>query len=149
MHEFAKNTRIASLNAFGTALAVAKYPLSGSFISVEPFPWHVFVVTVGTLDSALTLQLQQDTSATQTGDIKNVTGAVLSIGAGDDNDVFVLEIEAMAALDLTEFTHITLNVTGPAAANDFASIVHYGCHAKIKPVTQPATTLGNIVVVAG
>lgn len=149
MHEFAKNTKIESLNAFGTAMVVAKYPLSGSFIPLEPYPWHVFVVTVGTLDSALTLQLQQDTSATQTASIKNVTGAVLSIGATDDADVFVLEIEAMSIIDLTGFTHITLDVTGPAGANDFLSIVHYGCHAKIKPVTQPATTLGNIVVVAG
>lgn len=149
MHEFAKNTKVQSLNAFGTAITVSKYPVSGSFIPVEPFPWHVFIVTVGTLNTALTLQLQQDKSATQTGDVKNVTNAVLSIGATDDGDVFILEIEAMSALDLDGFTHITLNATGAAGGDDFLSIVHLGRWAKIAPVTQPATTLGNIVVVAG
>ena len=149
MHEFAKNTRIESLNAIGTAIVDGKFPVSGSFISVEPFPWHAFVVTVGTLNSALTIQLQQDTGATQTASIKNVASAVLAVGATDDADVFILEIEAMSALDLAGFTHITLDITGAAGGDDFLSIVHYGRWAKIAPVTQPATTLGNIVVVAG
>lgn len=147
-HELITNTFLQTLNNFGTGIVDGKFPASASFISVEPFPWWIFLIRAGTLDSALTVQLQQDTSATQTGSIKNITGAVVTVGATDDNELFFIEIEVMAALDIgNDFTHVTLDITGAGGANDFLDIIALGRHAKTAPVTQAATTTG--VVVAG
>ncbi len=70
MHELVKNTYFQTLNNFNTAIVDGKFPVSGSFISAEPFPWWIFLIRVGTLNSAITVQVQQDTGATQTGSIK-------------------------------------------------------------------------------
>jgi hypothetical protein len=148
MHELARNTKLQTLNNFNTAIVDGKFPASGSFLSAEPFTWWTFLVRAGTLDSELTVQLQQDTGATQTASIKAVTGAVVTVEATDDNQLFYIEVQIMAGLDIANsFTHMTLDISGAAGGNDYLDIVALGCNAKIMPVTQPATTSG--VVVAG
>ena len=147
MHEFAKNTSLNTLNNFNTALTDTVFPASGSFISVQPYAWICFLLRAGTLDSALTLQVRQDTGATQTASITDVTGAVVAISATADNELFFIEIEIKGALDLVNFTHITLDVSGSGGANDFVDMMWLGLNAKTVPVTQPATSTG--VVIAG
>ncbi len=147
MHEFIKNNLVTLVNNFGTAIVDGKFPVSGSFVAAQPYPWWTFLIRVGTLNSALTVQLQQDTSATQTASIKNVTSAVRTIAADDDNELHYIEFEVKAALDLTGFTHFTLDITGAGGADDFLDIILLGHHAKSAPVTQAATVTG--VVIAG
>lgn len=148
MKEFAKNNLLATLNNFNTGLVDGKFPVSGSFIPAQPYTWFLFLLRAGTLDSALTVQLQQDTGVTQTASIKNITGAVVTIGAGDDDELFYIEIQVMGALDIgNDFSHLTLDVSGAGGANDYLDMIYFGLHAKTMPVTQPATTSG--VVVAG
>lgn len=146
MKELIKNTFFDALNDFNTAIVAGKFPASGSFLSAEPYPWWVFLIHAGTLDSETVVQLQQDTGVTQTGSVKNVSGALVTIAAGDDNDLFFIEIQVADALDIgNSFTHMTLNITGAAGANDYLDILVMGRHAKTMPVTQPATTSGVVV----
>ncbi len=148
MNEFAKNNYFTSLNNFNTAIVDGKFPVSGSFIPAQPYLWFLFIVRAGTLDSALTVQLQQDTGVTQTASIKAITGAVVTVGAGDDDELFYIEIKVRDALDIgNDFSHLTLDITGAAGGNDYLDILYVGRQAKTMPVTQPATTTG--VVVAG
>jgi hypothetical protein len=148
MHEFVENTFLGALNDFNTARVDGKFPASGSFISAQPYPWFVFLIKVGTLNSALTVQLQQDTGVTQTASIKNCTGAVVSIGATDDDELFYIEVEVRAAMDIANsFTHLTLDVSGAGGGDDYLDMMYFGCHGKTRPITQASTTSG--VVVAG
>ncbi len=148
MHEFVKNNGLNPINNFNTAIADGKFPASGSFIPAQPWLFITFLIRVGTLDSALTVQLQQDTSATQTASIKNVTGAVMVVAADDDNELQYIEVECRAALDIANaFTHFTLDITGQAGSDDYLDLIWIGHHAKTKPVTQVATVSG--VVIAG
>lgn len=147
MHEFIKNNLVTLVTNFGTAIVDGKFPASGSFVAAQPYPWWTFLIRVGALNSALTVQLQQDTSATQTASIKNVTSAVRTIAADDDNELHYIEFEVKAALDLAGFTHFTLDITGAAGGDDFLDIILLGHHAKTAPVTQAATVTG--VVIAG
>jgi len=130
------------------ALAVQHYPASGSYIYVGNYTHCAFVTYVGALDSAITLQVHQDTDATETASIADLTGATDVIAADDDDQVFVLEFETAKLTDT--FDYVTLDVTGPAGANDYACIVFYGWNAKTLPVTQPATfPSGNSVLLVG
>lgn len=149
MHEFVKNNLLFPINNFNTAITDGKFPASGSFINAQPHAWWTFLFRVGTLNSALTIQLQQDTSATQTGDIKNVSGAVsvLTIAADDDDELQYIEFEVKAALDLDGFTHFTLDISGAGGGDDYLDIILLGHHAKTAPVTQGATISG--IVIAG
>lgn len=146
MKELIANTYLAALNEFNTAIAPGKFPTSGSFLSAEPFPWWVFLIHVGTIDTETVVQLQQDTGVTQTGSVKNVTGAVVTIADDADNEIFYIEIQVADALDIgNSFTHMTLNITGATGSNDYLDILVLGRHAKTMPVTQPATTTGVVV----
>jgi len=147
MHELVKNTLLFPINNFNTAIVDGKFPASGSFMAAQPYPWWVFLIRVGTLTSALTVQLQQDTGVTQTASIKDVTGAVLTVAADDDNELQYIEFEVKAALDLTGFTHFTLDITGAAGSDDYLDIILLGCHGKSKPITQGSNISG--VVIAG
>jgi len=147
MHEFVKNTLLQPINNFNTAIADGKFPVSGSFVEASPYPWWVFLIRVGTLNSALTAKVQQDTGATQTASIKDVPGATLTIAADDDNELQYIEFQVQSAFDLTGFTHFTLDIAGAAGADDYLDIILLGCHGKSRPITQGANVSG--VVVAG
>jgi hypothetical protein len=135
-------------NNFNTAIVDGKFPASASFIDVSEFTHFAFLIRAGTLDSALTCQVEQDTSATQTAGIKDVTGAVVIVGTGDDNEIVSVEVEA-ARLDIANnFRYVTLDVTGAAGGNDYLDILFLGWDARRMPVTQPAA-YSQAVVVAG
>ena len=120
------------------ALTATVYPASGSFIDMTNHRHIVFLVTVGALDSELTLQVGQDTSATQTASIKDVSGATVTIEATDDDQTFAIEVED-AKLDLANgFRYVTLSVAGAAGANDYAAITAIGWNERHEPVTQPS-----------
>jgi len=131
-----------------TALAVQHYPVSGSYIYVGNFTHCAFVTYLGGLDTAITVKVEQDTDATETASIQDLTGATDVIAADDDDQVFVLEFATERLAD--GFDYVTLDVAGPAGANDYACIVFYGWNAKTLPVTQPGTfPSGNSVLLAG
>jgi hypothetical protein len=147
MHELATNVQLLPVNNFNTAIVDGKFPASGSFIPASPHTWWLFLLRVGTLNSALTVQLQQDTGVTQTASIKNVTGAVRVIAADDDDELHYIEVETKAALDLDGFTHFTLDISGAAGGDDYLDIIAIGHGSKSVPITQAATVTG--VRVAG
>jgi hypothetical protein len=135
-------------NNFNTGIVDGVFPASGSFIDVSEFTHFAFLVRAGTLDSELTLQVHQDTSATQTASVKDVTGATLTIADDDDNELKSIEVEA-ARLDIANsFRYVTLDITGAAGGNDYLDILFLGWNARREPVTQPAA-YSEAVVVAG
>lgn len=135
-------------NNFNTAIVDGNFPASASYIDVAQFDRFVFAVRAGTLDSALTCQVKQDTDETETASIKNVTDAVVIVGAGDDNELVTVEVETRQ-LDLNNgFRYVTLAVSGAAGGNDYLDIWFVGLNPDVKPVTQPAT-YSQAVIVAG
>jgi hypothetical protein len=132
------------------ALVAQNYPASGSYIDVSNYTHFAFMISLGAVDSALTPQVKQDTSATETASIKNISGAAESILATDDDDVFMIEVET-ARLDLANsFRYVTLNMAGAAGANDYGTIHFFAWNARKMPVTQPSTfSSGNYTKVVG
>lgn len=132
------NCKIVKENNFNTGLVDGKFPASGSFENVSDYTHFAFAIFLGTLDSALTAQVQQDTSATQTGSIKAITGAVATLAATDDDKWATIEVET-AKLDIQNSFHfVTLDITGAAGGNDYAAIVFMAWNARHAPVTQVA-----------
>ena len=139
---------IQPANNFNTAITDGNFPASASYIDVAQFERFAFAVRAGTLDSALTLQVKQDTDETETASIKNITGATATIGTGDDNEFVTIEVETRK-LDLNNsFRYVTLAVSGAAGSNDYLDILFLGINPDVKPVTQPAT-YSQAVIVAG
>lgn len=123
-----------------TAIAdTTYYPASGSFFDVSGFERFGFLIQVGAVDSALTFQVRQDTSATATGSIKDVTGALEVVGTGDDGETFFIEVNTDQLDGANGFHYVTLYGTGAAGGNDYAAIQFLAWGAKTKPVTQPAS----------
>jgi hypothetical protein len=121
-------------NNFNTAIVDGEFPASGSFIEVGEYQHVAFLIRAGTLDSALTCQVQQ--AAAINGATKDVTGAVVVVGAGDDNELVSVEVE-VAKLDLANNYHyLTLDVSGAAGGNDYLDILFVGMNPRKTPVTQ-------------
>jgi len=133
-------------NNFNTALVDGVFPASGSFIDVSNFTHFAFLVRVGTLNSALTLQVHQDTSATQTAGVKDVTGATLVVAADDDNELKSIEVEASRLDVANNFRYVALDITGAAAGDDYLDILFLGWDARRMPVTQPAAYSEAVVI---
>ncbi len=132
------NMKVQFVNEFGTAITDGNFPASGSYIEVGEFQHFAYLVKYGTLDSALTAQVRQDTSATETASIKDITSAVITIGATDDGKWATIEVET-ARLDSNNLFHfVTLAVSGAAGANDFLDLAFLGWGARTRPVTQVA-----------
>ena len=145
-NNFYENVYKLKANAFNTAIVDGNFPASTAYIDVSEFTHFAFVVDAGTLNSALTAQVKQDTSATETGSIKNVTGATVTVGAGDDNDSFVIEVEA-ANLDIENgFRYVTLALSGAAGRDDYACVNFLGWNARHLPVTQPAEFATHVLI---
>jgi len=132
-----ENCYINCVNDFNTGLVdTTRYPASASFIDVGLFTHFAFLIHAGTLDTATTLAVYQDTSATETASIKAVSSATVTIGATDDNDWLSIEVEA-AQLDLAnDFRFVTLVCSNAAGGNDYADIVFIGWNNRHVPVTQ-------------
>ncbi len=135
-----ENLYIKQLNV-QTALSDANYPTSTSYIDVSQFRRFAFLVSLGSLDSAVVFQVKQDTSATETA-IKNVTGATFTAatsGVGGDNYDYLIECETSALDENNSFRYVTLNVASTGGGNDYAAITFIGYDAREVPVTQPST----------
>jgi hypothetical protein len=142
---FGEDVFVQTCNAFGTAITDGDFPASGSYIDVSDFERFAFVVVAGTLNTALTLQVQQ--AATVSGSTSNITGATATIGTSDDNEVFIIEVETRR-LTLTGQRYVTLDIAGASGGDDYASVVFYGLNKGSVPVTQHAST-NTPVIVAG
>lgn len=142
---FTEDTYFKAANNFGTAIADGKFPASGSYIRVGDFERFAFVVRAGAVDSALTLQVYQDTAATETAGVKVVTGAADIVGTGDDNDLFIIEVETRK-LDISNgFDFVTLGVSGAAGSNDYLDILFVGINPTSAPVTQDSSTYSTVI----
>jgi hypothetical protein len=138
MNQFDKNVYCLKCNNFLTAVADADYlPASASFIDMSELEQVVFLIGVGTLDSATTFQVKQDTAATATGSIKVVTGLSQVVGANDDNHWLTITVRATDLDRANNFRFVTLLATGGAAADDFFCVFALGFGASQVPVTQP------------
>lgn len=138
---------VQKCNDFMTAMVAAtNYP--STFIDVSNFERVVFLVELGTTDSAMDFQVKQDKTETASADIKNVTGAVKSFLDTDDNKWATIEVET-AKLDIANgFHYVTLNNAGAAGGNDYACITVFGVNPRHQPPTQPANYI-EAVIVAG
>lgn len=124
------------------------FPPSASFIDMMDFERGVFLVKVGSLDSALVGEVFQDTSATATGHLKALGTALDSaqtIADTDDQEVFVWEFAQDKMDSNNDFRYATLKVTGAAGGNDYLTVFFIGVHKGKIPVTQPTTANSNKV----
>ncbi len=137
--------KIKQLNA-EDALAVAKYPASGSFIDVSDFERFAFLILAGALDDAIVCQVQQATAAN--GTPKDVTGATLTIAATGDDKWYLIEVETRKLDINNDYRYVTLDLTGIVDADDFGAIVFLGLNPGSMPVTQGADK-GNAVALVG
>ncbi len=144
---FAENTYVEKCNNFMTAIVdTTRYPASTLFIDVSKYTRFAFLIQLGTLDSTINFRVYQDTSATETGSIKAVTGAVVQVVDANDNKWASIEVEA-AKLDIANnFRYVTLVADGGAGSNDYACITFIGIEPDIAPVTQPDNYLTPVVV---
>lgn len=140
---------ILTCNAPGTALNADPqyFPPSGSFIDMFDYSRGVFLVKVGTLDSALVGEIFQDTSAASTA-LKALGTALdtdMTIADNDDQEVYVWEF-TQEMMDLNnDFRYVTLKVTGAAGGNDYLDVIFIGVKKGKIPVTQPTGAASNKV----
>ena len=135
---------VEKCNAFNTGLVDGDFPASASYIDVSRFARFAFLVFVGTLNSALTVKVQQATAAN--GTPKDITNATLAISATDDNKWGMIEVLTDNLDTSNDYKFVTLDVAGAAADDDFATIVFLGLAPNTEPVTQHASCLTPVVV---
>lgn len=123
---------VEKVNNFNTALAVAEYPASGSYIDAGKFDYAGFLILLGTLDSIITFAAQAATAID--GSASTISNRSQAIAADDDNKWLFL---GWRNDELGDSPYVTLDVTGPAGSNDYAAIVFLGWEARVQPVTQP------------
>lgn len=126
-------------NAFGTAVAANdKIPASGSFIDMSGLDKLVFLIHVGTMDSASTFTVMQDTAATAAaGKVLDTTKAVV-VGTDDDGEWVSIEVNAADLDRANSFRYVYLLATGQAGGNDYFAVSALGFGSKKLPVTQAA-----------
>lgn len=125
------------VNNFNTAIVDGNFPASGGYIDVSELERFAFVVRVGSLNSELTLQVKQDTGATQTADIADVTGATATIAADDDNELVTIEVETRRLGINDGMRYVTLAVSGADGGDDYLDILFVGLNPNDRPVAQP------------
>lgn len=129
-------------NNFNTAIVDGKFPASGSFIDVADYERFAFIIRAGTLNSALTVTVNQ--AAAVDGTPKAITGAVTTVAAsGDtgDNSLHIIEVETRK-LDINNGYHYaTLDIAGAAGGDDYADVIFVGINPHQAPVTQPDTVV--------
>ena len=136
-------------NSFNTAVAASdRLPVSGSFIDMNKFDHGVFLIGIGTLDTAATMKVYQDTSATETGSIKVITDAEQAILATDDDKWATIEFNANQLDRANSFRYVTISPTAGAGANDYYCVFFLGFQNAKKPVTQPANYAYHVAVVS-
>jgi hypothetical protein len=119
-----------------------RLPASGSFIDVSQFERFAFLIGAGALDTQTVFKVEQDTGATVTAGVKDVTGATITVTATGDDKWYLIEVDAALIDNENDFHFVTLNAAGPAGANDFAAVFFLGFGAQ-QPVTQPTGLSGR------
>lgn len=136
-------------NSFNTAVAANdRLPASGSFIDMQSFDHGVFLIGVGTLNTAATLAVYQDTSATETGSIKAVTSASQAVADTDDNKWLTIEFNANQLDRANSFRYVTLTASAGAGSDDYYCVFFLGFKAREKPVTKPSNYAYHVSVVS-
>lgn len=120
-------------NLVETALANAKYPASGAFISVVGIPVVHILITLGTLADALTFAVQEANAIN--GTPASVSGLSAVTAANDDGEMVYIAFRTNLLLSTT--THITVDLTGNAGAN--YGTIHYFLESTSRPATQTVT----------
>lgn len=144
IYTFGEQVQIVAANSFNTGIVNGKFPASTAFVDVKDMERFAFLVKSGTLNSEMTLQVQQATAAN--GTPKAVTGAVVVVAAGDGNKTFLIEVETRK-LDITGKYHfVTLDITGAAGGDDHLAIIFLGLNTGKAPVTQPTGTVAPVLV---
>jgi len=135
--EFENDVRVIKCNNFNTAVAAAaRLPASGSFIDMANIKHGVFLVGIGTEDTAATFSVYQDTSATETGDIKVITSAAQLIAADDDDKWFTIEFDVEKIDRTNGFRYVTLSPDAGTGSNDYYCVFFLGFGNRRVPVTK-------------
>lgn len=145
--QFENEVYCLKANSFNTAIvAASRYPASASFIDMQGINHGVFLIGAGTLDTAANWQVYQDTSATETSDIKVLTGAVVAELDTDDNKWFTVEFDAEALDRANGFRYVTIVPSAGTGSNDYACVFFLGFGNKKTPVTQPTNYAYHVSV---
>lgn len=148
MFSFENNVYCVKCNSFNTGLVDAeRLPASGSFIDMEGIEHGVFLIGVGSLDSATTVSVYQDTSATETASIKALTSAAQIIAGGDDNKWLTIEFDVKDLDVANDFRYVTIVVANAAGGNDYACIFFLGFKTREAPVTQETNYAYHVNVI--
>lgn len=138
---FSEEVYFKTCNNFMTAIADGEFPASGSYIDVSDFERFAFIIRAGTLDSALTVAVQE--AATIDGTAATISGATTTIAASGnsgDNSLHIIEVETRKLTRNSGYNYVTLDITGAAGSNDYADILFVGINGHQFPVTQTADT---------
>ena len=138
---FSEQVYVKAVNTPSTAITDGKFPASGSFIDVSDYERFAFIITAGGSNTAQVCQVEEATAAD--GTPTDITGAVQTVGASDDGEAFIIEVETRR-LTLTGKRYVTLDVTG-ATGDDYLGITFLGINPGAAPVTQTNTA----VIIAG
>lgn len=145
---FENEVYVNKCNNFNTAYSAAdRLPASGSFIDMQPYDHGVFLILMGTLDTATTFAVYQDTSATETASIKAVTSASQAVLATDDNKWLSIEFNTNQIDQDNDFRYVTLVPSAGAGSNDYVCVVFLGFKARKEPVSKESNYAYHVAVV--
>jgi len=145
--QFENEVYCLKCNSFMTAIvADSRYPASGSFIDMQEIEHGVFLIGAGTLTTAANWQVKQDTSATETADIKVITSAVAAELDTDDNKWFTVEFDAEDLDRANSFRYVTITPSGGTGSDDYACVFFLGFKCGKTPVSQPANYAYHVSV---
>lgn len=146
MDLFENNVYCAKCNNFGTAVAANdRLPASGSFIDMSGIDHAVFLIGIGAQDGSV-FQVYQDTSATETADIKVITGATATLVTGDDNKWATIEFDANQLDRANDFRYVTIVPATGAGGDDYYCVFFLGFRKSKRPVTQPSNYAHHVSV---
>lgn len=141
---FSEQVYMQFCNEFGTALVDGKFP--ATYIPMTEFESGVFIVKLGTFDSAIDVQVYQAKTAAG-GDAKVLTGAAKTdIAATDDGKYLSIQFDTSNLDIANDFAYVSLDVASAAGGNDYADILFLGLGARREPVTQPASYYAKVVI---
>lgn len=145
--EFENDIYAVKCNSFMTAVAAsARLPASGSFIDMQGIDHGVFLVGIGTEDTAATFSVYQDTSATETSDIKVITSAAQLIAADDDNKWFTIEFDVEKMDRANGFRYVTLSPDAGTGSNDYYCVFFLGFGNRKVPVSKETNYAYHVAV---
>lgn len=146
---FENDVYVLKCNDFNTAVAAAdRLPASGSFIDMAGIDHGVFLVGIGSLDTATTLAVYEDTSATETADIQAVTGASQAVLDTDDDKWMSIEFNANQISRDDGYRYVTLVSSAGAGGNDYFCVFFLGFKNRVQPVTQETDYAYHVSVVS-